>query len=49
LVAKAFHHGFYWPTALWDANQLVKHCNGCQRFSKHQNTPAGALKTIPLT
>jgi hypothetical protein len=49
LVAKAFHHGFYWPMALWDADQLVKHCNGCQRFSKHRNTPAVALKTIPLT
>jgi hypothetical protein len=45
LVAKAFRHGFYWPTAL----QLVKHCNGCQCFSKHRNTPAVALKTIPLT
>jgi hypothetical protein len=48
-VAKAFRHGFYWPTALRDAYQLVKHCNGCQRFSKHRNTPAAALKTIPLT
>jgi hypothetical protein len=35
--------------ALKDAEQLVKHYNGCQRFSKHQNTPAAALKTIPLT
>jgi hypothetical protein len=49
LVAKAFCHSFYWPTALKDTKQLVKHCNGCQRFSKHQNTPAAALKTIPLT
>jgi ribonuclease HI len=49
LVAKAFRHGFYWPTALQDADQLVKHCNGCQRFSKHRHTPAAALKTIPLT
>jgi hypothetical protein len=49
LVAKAFRHGFYWPTDLKDAEQLVKHCNGCQRFSKHRNTPAAALKTIPLT
>jgi hypothetical protein len=49
LVAKAFHHSFYWPMALQDADQLVKHCNNCQRFSKHQNTPAAALKTIPLT
>jgi hypothetical protein len=44
-----FRHGFYWPTALKDAEQLVKHCNGCQHFSKHRNTPATALKTIPLT
>jgi hypothetical protein len=49
LVAKAFHHGFYWLMAQKDADQLVKHCNGCQRFSKHRNTPAVALKTIPLT
>jgi hypothetical protein len=49
LVAKAFRHGFYWPTAQKDAEQLVKHCNGCQRFSKHRNTLAAALKTIPLT
>jgi hypothetical protein len=49
LVAKAFRHGFYWPTAQKDAEQLLKQCNGCQRFSKHRNTPAAALKTIPLT
>jgi hypothetical protein len=49
LVAKAFRHGFYWPMALRDADQLVKHFNGSQRFSKHWHTPAAALKTIPLT
>jgi hypothetical protein len=49
LVAKAFCHAFYWPTAQKDAEQLVKQCNGCQHFSKHRNTPAAALKTIPLT
>jgi hypothetical protein len=48
LVAKAFCHGFYWPMALKDIDQLVKHCNGCQRFSKHRHTPVAALKTIPL-
>ena len=30
IVAKAFRHDFYWPTALADANQLVRLCNGCQ-------------------
>jgi hypothetical protein len=49
LVAKAFRHGFNWSTALQDVDQLVKHCNGCQCFSKHRNTPTVALKTIPLT
>jgi ribonuclease HI len=29
LVAKAFLHGFYWPTALKDAEWLVKSCNDC--------------------
>jgi hypothetical protein len=49
LVAKAFRHGFYWPMDQKDIEQLVKHCNGFQRSSKYQNTPAAALKTIPLT
>jgi hypothetical protein len=49
LVAKAFRHGFYWPTAQKNAEQLVRQCNSCQRFSKHRNTPAAAFKTIPLT
>jgi hypothetical protein len=35
LVAKAFCHGFYWPTAQKDVEQLVKQCNGYQHFSKH--------------
>jgi hypothetical protein len=49
LVAKAFHHGFYWPTALQDIEGLVKTCNDCQHFSKQRHTPAIALKTILLT
>ena len=32
IVAKAFRHGFYWPTALEDAKQLVHACNGCQHL-----------------
>jgi hypothetical protein len=48
-VGKAFCHGFYWPTALQDAEWLVKSCNSCQRFSKQRHTPVAALKNIPLT
>jgi hypothetical protein len=29
LVRKAFRHGFCWPTALQDAEWLVKSCNSC--------------------
>ena len=37
LVAKAFHHGFYWPTTLQDAESLVLKCEGCHRFRKRSN------------
>ena len=34
LVAKAFHYGFYWLTAHADADDLVKRCDGCQKFAR---------------
>ena len=49
LVAKAFHHGFYWPTTLEEAVDLVDKCEGCQRFSAQSHMPPSALKTIPLS
>ena len=49
LVAKVFRHGFYWPTALGDAEDIVRRCEGCQRFAKQTHMPASALKTIPIT
>ena len=48
-MAKAFRHGFYWPTALQDAEQMVRTCNGCQRFGAQKHTPAAALQMIPIT
>jgi hypothetical protein len=29
LVGKAFRAGFYWPSAMADAEKLVRRCNGC--------------------
>jgi hypothetical protein len=29
LVGKAFRQGFYWPTALQDATELVARCEAC--------------------
>jgi hypothetical protein len=40
LVSKAFRRAFYWPTALGDAEELVRRCQGCQYFTKQQQVPA---------
>jgi hypothetical protein len=40
LVCKAFQHGFYWPTALQDAIELVKRCEACQFHAKRIHTHA---------
>ena len=42
-------HGYYWPTAKVDAEDLVLRCRGCQHFAKQSHLPASALKTIPIT
>ena len=47
LVGKVFRSGFYWPTALSDAELLVKRCPGCQYFAKQSHLPAHNLITIP--
>jgi hypothetical protein len=49
LVAKAFRHGFYWPTAKVDADRIMELCQGCQMYSKQTHMPATALHTIPIT
>jgi hypothetical protein len=38
LVGKAFWNGFYWPTALRDAVELVKSCKACQFYAKQIHT-----------
>jgi hypothetical protein len=49
LVSKALRRAFYWPTALGDAEELVRRCQGCQYFAKQQHVPAYKLVTIPPT
>jgi ribonuclease HI len=34
LVSKAFRQDFYWPTALGDAEELIRRCQGCKYFTK---------------
>jgi hypothetical protein len=47
LVGKAFRQGFYWPTPLQDAAEMVKSCKACQFHAKQIHTPAQALQMIP--
>nr|XP_034586596.1 uncharacterized protein LOC117849110 [Setaria viridis] len=49
LVGNAFRQGFYWPTAVADATQVVCTCEGCQFFARQTHLPAQALQTIPIT
>jgi hypothetical protein len=47
LVGKAFRHGFYWPTALHDATEMVKSYKACQFHAKQIHTSAQTLQMIP--
>jgi hypothetical protein len=49
LVGKAFHTGFYWPSAVADAEKLVRHCANCQFFSKRVHVLAHEIQTIPAS
>jgi transposase InsO family protein len=49
LVGNAFRQGFYWPTAVADASEIVRTCEGCQFYARKSNLPAHALQTIPVT
>jgi hypothetical protein len=43
LVGKAFRAGFYWPSAVADAEKLVYHCEGCQFFANQIHVLAHEL------
>jgi hypothetical protein len=49
LVGNAFRQGFYWPTAVADASEIVRTCEGCQFYARKSNLPAHVLQTIPVT
>jgi hypothetical protein len=42
-MGNAFRQGFYWPTAVADANEIVRTCKGCQFYARKTNLPAHAL------
>jgi hypothetical protein len=43
LVESAFRQGFYWPTAVADATEVVRTCEGCQYYAKKTHLPTQAL------
>jgi hypothetical protein len=43
LVGKAFRAGFYWLSAVADAEKLVHHCEECQFFAKQTHVLAHEL------
>jgi hypothetical protein len=47
LVGKVYRAGFWWPTAVSDAEDLMRRCQNCQFFSKQSHVPAYSLITIP--
>jgi hypothetical protein len=49
LVSDAFRQGFYWPTTLRDAEEVVRTCKECQFYARQIHLPAQALQTNPLT
>jgi len=49
LVGNTFRQGFYRPTAVADAIELVRSCHGCQFYAKQTHLPAHALQMIPIT
>jgi hypothetical protein len=49
LVGKAFRAGFYWPSAVADAEDYVKRCENCHFFAKQIHVPAQVLQTIPAS
>ena len=46
LVSKVIRIGYFWPTMKFDAMELIKRCDKCQRFGDVQRLPAERLTTI---
>jgi hypothetical protein len=49
LVGKAFRAGFYFPSAVADAEKLVRHYANYQFFSKRVHVLAHEIQTIPAS
>jgi hypothetical protein len=48
-VGNASRQGFYWPTAVPDASEIMRTCEGFQFYARKTNLPAHAFQTISVT
>jgi ribonuclease HI len=48
LVGKAYRAGFWWPTAVFDAEDLVRRCQNCQFFGKQSHHHTAILAVCLL-
>ena len=46
LAGKVMRQGYYWPTILKDATDLVKKCKICQEYAKISRLPSEPLTSI---
>ncbi|RLN03995.1 prpol [Panicum miliaceum] len=47
LVGKAFRQGFYWPSAVADAHEIVTTCPNCQKHIQYSKFPPEVVCLIP--
>ncbi|XP_073152156.1 uncharacterized protein [Henckelia pumila] len=48
LARRTLLAGYWWPTLQQDARQVVKTCEGCQRFGNFSHKPAAESQTAPM-
>ena len=48
-MGNTFRQGFYWPTAVTDATEIMRTCEGYQIYARQTHLPAHALQTILIT
>ena len=46
LVGKVLRQGYYWPTMLRDATELVRKCKVCQEHAKISHLPSEPLTSV---
>ena len=46
LAGKTLRQGYYWPTMVKDATELVRKCKACQEHAKISHLPSESLMSV---